>query len=135
MLVCGWAKTDLQQQLRNDVWFALRESGNEDALKRYVTFCGFGGPFLSELTFAMIEPNLKNVIFNEFGDRQMDLNRRIDIADSIGKIQAQTLVIGCTHDVMVPLHHQRRLFGGVEKASFAEISSGHGVVLSVRRKS
>lgn len=39
-----------------------------------------------------------------------------------------TLVIGCTHDQMVPLRHSKQLFGAIEDSRFAQIPTGHGVV-------
>ena len=66
--------------------------------------------------------------FDEFGDRQMDLNRRIDIVQDIHRIQAPTLVIGCTHDQMVPVRHQKAIFGAIEDSRYVEIPTGHAVV-------
>jgi pimeloyl-ACP methyl ester carboxylesterase len=127
ILVAGWMKTDLQQILRNDVWQALRASGDE-AIRAYSTFCAFGGPFLASKSLPDIEPGMEVMAFDAFGDQQMELNRRIDIVTETHGIAAPTLVIGCTHDQMVPIRHQKALFGAIEDARFAEIASGHAVV-------
>jgi pimeloyl-ACP methyl ester carboxylesterase len=127
VLVAGWMKTDLQQILRNDVWQALRASSG-DALRAYSTFCAFGGPFLASKSLDEIRPGMDAMVFDAFGDQQMELNRRIDIVEEAHRIDVPTLVIGCTHDQMVPIRHQKALFGAIENASFAEIPTGHAVV-------
>lgn len=128
ILVSGWARTDLQQILRNDVWQALRRSGNDQALREYSTFCAFGGPFLSGRTREDMQPGMDAMDFNSFGDQQMELNRRIDITTEVETIAAPTLVISCTHDQMVPTRHQLALFGAIENSRFVEIPTGHAVV-------
>lgn len=132
ILVAGWMRTDLQQLLRNDVWRALREgareSGEDRALREFSTFCAFGGPFLATQSMEAMEPGLSAMRFDDFGDAQMDLNRRIDIVEQVHTIDAPTLVVGCTHDQMVPIRHQKALFGAIEDSRFAEIATGHAVV-------
>lgn len=58
----------------------------------------------------------------------MDLYRRIDVVEDAHLISAPTLVFGCTHDQMVPIRHQKALFGAIADARFAEIPTGHAVV-------
>lgn len=128
ILISGWIKTDLQQLLRNDIWLALRKSGS-DALREYTTFCAFGGPYLATKSRVDVQPGMDQTVFDEFGDLQMDLNRRIDIVEDAHLISAPTLVIGCTHDQMAPIRHQKDLFGAIADARFAEIPSGHAVVI------
>lgn len=128
ILVAGWLRTDLQQLLRNDVWRALRAADDDKALREYQTFCAFGGPFLGAQTREAMQPGIDAMTFTSFGDAQMDLNRRIDIAEAAERISAATLVIGCTHDQMVPTRHQKALFGAIEDARYVEIPTGHAVV-------
>lgn len=128
ILVSGWMRTDLQQILGNDVWHSLRASGDEQALRAYSTFCAFGGPFLAAKTMADMQPGMEAMVFDEFGDQQMDLNRRIDITAEVETITAPSLVIACAHDQMVPTRHQLALFGAIEDSRFVEIPAGHAVV-------
>lgn len=128
ILVAGWIRTDLQQILRNDVWRSLREAGDEQALREYSTFCAFGGPFLSGKTMADMQPGMDAMAFDDFGDQQMELNRRIDIAAAAESIVAPTLVVSCIHDQIVPTRHQLALFGAIENSRFVEIPTGHAVV-------
>lgn len=127
VLVAGWMKTDTQQELRNKVWRRLREEGSS-ALSEYMAFCAFGGPFLAARSFEELAPAFAAFGPNGFGDLQMELNRAIDISDLIPAIKATTLVIGCTHDQMVPKRHSKALFGSIPDARYTEIESGHAVV-------
>ncbi|MEU6578134.1 alpha/beta hydrolase [Streptomyces sp. NPDC046805] len=127
VLVAGWMKTDTQQELRNKVWRRLREEGSS-ALSEYMAFCAFGGPFLAARTFEELAPAFAAFGPNGFGDLQMELNRAIDISDLVPAIKATTLVIGCTHDQMVPKRHSKALFGSIPDARYTEIESGHAVV-------
>jgi pimeloyl-ACP methyl ester carboxylesterase len=53
--------------------------------------------------------------------------QRVDL-DSGSAHRATTLVIGCTHDQMVPVRHSKALFGAIRDARYTEIASGHAVV-------
>lgn len=46
VLLAGWARTDAQQQLRNDLWFRLRGS-DEESLREFITLSVFGPEFLA----------------------------------------------------------------------------------------
>ncbi|MEV4899826.1 alpha/beta hydrolase [Citricoccus sp. NPDC055426] len=128
ILVSGWIKTDLQQILRNDVYRALRALPDDSALREYNTFCAFGGPFLAGKTLADMQPGMDAAQFTDFGDLQMDLNRRIDIRSEAEEIRVPTLITGGTHDQMVPFRHQKDLFGAIADSRLAEIPTGHAVV-------
>ena len=128
ILVAGWAKTDTQQILRNNVWNALYQSGDKDALAQFTVFCAFGHPFVGARTLDDLAPAIKAVNVTEFGAAQMQVNRDIDILDRLDNITANTLVIGCQFDQMVPNRHSRDLFGAIENARYTEIPSGHAVV-------
>lgn len=128
VLLNGWARTDLQQLIRNDVWARLYALDHE-ALGEYTAFCAFGGPFLAGKTMAEIAPALKAQAFTPFTAAQMELNRRVQIAQEVEGIPHPTLVIGSQEDQMVPLRHQRQLFGAVPDARLAVIGTGHASVL------
>ena len=81
-LVCGWAQTDTQQVLRNEVWRGLRVSG-ADLIKEFSVYSAFGGPFLAARTREEIQPVIDGVVITPFTDAQMELNRRIDIRDEL----------------------------------------------------
>lgn len=128
VLVSGWAKTDSNQILRNNVWKALYDSGDKEALAQFTVYCAFGNPFVGARTLTDLAPAINAVNVTTFGAAQMQLNREIDIVDRLDKITANTLIIGCEHDAMVPKRHQRDLFGAIENSRYTEIASGHAVV-------
>ena len=127
ILAAGWLKTDEHQKMRNHVWRQLRDE-NSPSITQYMTFCAFSPAFMNMKGFDAILAASGMLQMSSFVDKQMDLNTRIDIAAACETITAKTLVIGNTHDMMVPKHHSKQLFGAIEDARYAEIPAGHAVV-------
>ncbi|MGV1033679.1 MAG: alpha/beta fold hydrolase [Microbacteriaceae bacterium] len=127
VLVAGWMKTDEQQRLRNDVWHELADN-SPIALGKFSTFCAFGSTFLGARTADELAALHQTAAPSDFLKRQMDLNRRIDIVSEVEQIQAATLIVGLSEDVMVPMRHSREMFGAIVNARFASLQSGHAVV-------
>lgn len=128
VLICGWAKTDPYQQVRNQVWHTLRKEGSA-ALAEYSVFCAFGAPYLAGRTPAEVSALVAGVTTPDSIDAHMDLNRRVDIESSLGSIQAPTLVLGATFDTMVPVRHSKLLWGAIQNARYAELPTGHAVMV------
>ncbi|WP_159075124.1 alpha/beta hydrolase [Celeribacter baekdonensis] len=127
ILVAGWLKTDVHQQMRNHVWRALRDQ-NSPLITEYMTFCAFSPAFMNMKTLDDMIAAAEMLKMSPFVDKQMDLNTRIDITAACETITAKTLVMGGTYDMMVPKHHSKQLFGAIEDARYAEIPAGHAVV-------
>lgn len=127
--MCGWIKTDIQQELRNSVWFTLRGLPSDEALRKYSAFCALSGDALNALPPEHVEAALKTFTFTPFIDAQMQLNRVVDMRAQISSIECPTLIISGSKDQMVPQHHQLALFGAIENSRFVELDSGHGIVL------
>ena len=128
VLVAGWMKTDSQQLLRQDVQQVLRGT-DPIGFKKLSLLLAFGVPFIAKRSLeelATVSPAPSGT--PEFLARLAALNRRVDIRDEVGAIRAVTLIIGCTHDLMVPRHHSLALFGAIDDARYLEISSGHSLV-------
>ncbi|MCK8681434.1 alpha/beta fold hydrolase [Streptomyces lichenis] len=125
--VAGWAATDTQQRLRGGVWRRLRED-RSPALASYTAFCALGGPFLAAATLEQLAPLLEGQVPGDFDDLQMELNQSIDITALLPEVRATTLVIGCTHDQMVPVRHSKALFAAIPDARYTEVASGHAVL-------
>ncbi|WP_347757606.1 alpha/beta hydrolase [Agrococcus sp. ProA11] len=126
-LVAGWSRTDRHQLLRNDLWQRLHESDPE-ALSAFGLVMGFSPGYIigrNQRDWAELQAAVAS---RPFPAQIMRLNREIDIESGLGRIHVPTLVIGCKHDAMVPLHHSRMLFGAISDARYLEIDSGHGVV-------
>jgi pimeloyl-ACP methyl ester carboxylesterase len=127
ILVAGWVKTDVHQRLRNDIWQKLRDS-NHSALAEFMVFTAYSHAFLATKNEEEIAELVTTVASGPDRLAKMLFNRTVDISEKISLIQADTLVIGCTEDQMVPVLHSKMLFGGISRARYAEIPAGHGVV-------
>jgi pimeloyl-ACP methyl ester carboxylesterase len=125
-LVSGWAKTDAQQRLRNDIWRTLYAT-NSDALASYAVFTNFSQAFLNSKNAAEIEALVSAVALGPDRSKKMAFNRTVDITNVLPDIDVPSLVVGCTHDQTAPVRHSRMLFGGIGNCRYAEINSGHGV--------
>lgn len=127
ILVAGWIKTDAHQQLRNGVWHKLRNEGVA-AIRNYMLYCAFSADFINTRTPAELAGMAEKIGLDAFVDQQMELNANIDISTLVPQIRATTLVVGCTHDQMVPKHHSLQLLGAIDDARYTQIDSGHAVV-------
>ena len=125
-LVAGWSKTDRHQLLRNDLWQRLHDS-DPDALAPFTLLMAFSSGYIvgrNERDWRELQTGAAR----PYPAQIMRLNREIDIESRLSRIDVPTLVVGCKHDAMVPLHHSRMLFGAIADARYLEIESGHAVV-------
>ena len=60
--------------------------------------------------------------------RQIDLNLRLDIRSLLPRVQAPSLVIGCTQDATMPVENARRLHAGLAGSDYVGLDTGHVVV-------
>ena len=127
VLVAGWMKTDNQQAFRNRVWQRLCGE-QSSALKEFMIFCAFSPSFMALRTVDDVAAIAAGLEITPFVERQMDLNGRIDISGVLPDVRARTLVVACTQDLMVPVHHSKALFGAIDDARYTEINCGHAVV-------
>jgi pimeloyl-ACP methyl ester carboxylesterase len=127
VLAAGWMRTDRQQILRNDLWRTLTTEGSA-AIADFQLFANYSGHHLVTRTKREYDELWNRSRTVRYAPAVMELNRTIDIADEVSKISAPTLVVGCTLDVMVPIHHSREMFGAISDARYVEIRSGHAVV-------
>ena len=127
ILVAGGLKTDAHQRLRNGIWRQLRQA-DLATIRDYMLYCAFSPDFIAARTPQELEGMAAKIGLDAFVDQQMALNAEIDIAAQVPLIEARTLVVGCTHDQMVPRAHSQQLFGAIDDARYTQIDSGHGVV-------
>jgi pimeloyl-ACP methyl ester carboxylesterase len=128
VLFAGWLKTDAQQQLRNDVWQALRDSGDLATFGRYVTYCAFSAPFLDLMGREGVGMLVAGAASDDATAAQMRMNREVDLTDLVGRVVCPTLVVAGTDDQMTPPRQSKRLFAAIENARYTEVTSGHGMV-------
>ncbi|QTH59212.1 alpha/beta hydrolase [Corynebacterium hindlerae] len=127
VVLAGWARSDQQQHARNDLWFRLRET-DEDALRTFTVLSVFGPEFIAWMSPRQLEASRKSLVFSAFGEAQMRLNRSVDISALLPSITAETLVLSCTQDAMVPPHHQQQLTAALADAHLRYLHGGHGIV-------
>lgn len=127
VLLASWAQSDTHIRLRNDLWHSLRAHSEAD-LRIFTALSVFAPNFLSSLSPAQVRSTLSSVRFTDFGDQQMHLNRNIDIRDAASLVTAETLVLSCAHDAMIPLHHQEQLVQLIPDSHLEILLGGHGIV-------
>ncbi|WNI14264.1 alpha/beta fold hydrolase [Actinacidiphila sp. ITFR-21] len=127
VLVAGWARTDIQQRLRNDIWQSLRLD-RHPALPGFMVLTAYSDAYLAARTETELAEIVSRTASGPDRLSKMLFNRAVDISEQIPRISSPTLVIGCAQDQMVPVRHARMLFGGIPDARYAEVGSGHAVV-------
>ncbi len=127
VLIAGWVSSDdARHQFVLDTW-ARSEHADPELFARLGPILAFSPPFLSGLGRDGIEQMLSAGLPPATG-RQIDVGRRIDIRRHLPDITAPTLVVGCTHDGLVPVEHARALHGAIAGSRYAELDSGHAVM-------
>ncbi|MFD7788861.1 alpha/beta fold hydrolase [Streptomyces nojiriensis] len=126
VLVAGWAHTDSDEYLRN-LFTLWKQLGTSDpaAFGRAVAMTGFSRGFLNAIGREQVELLIPNMPPTPGTLRHVDLDTRIDIRDLLPRIQAETLVIGCTRDITVPVENSRALHAAICGSRYAEIDAGH----------
>lgn len=126
ILVAGWAHTDGDEYLRNlfTLWKQLGVS-DPDAFGRAVAMTGFSRGFLNAIGREQVELLIPNLPPTPGTLRHVDLDTRIDIRALLPLIEVETLVIGATLDITVPVENSRALHAAIAHSSYAEIEAGH----------
>lgn len=122
VLLTGWAALDARQQLFFDLWQRL-DRLDHDAFGRFLQLHGWTDEQINTLGVAGVEDLLTGIPAGI--GRQIALNMEADITGLLPKITAPTLVIGATHDRMVPVEHSRQLHRAIPGSRYAELDAGH----------
>src|SRR5690606_21672245 len=61
--------------------------------------------------------------------KQRELNYRIDITSILPDICAETLIVACHEDRMIPLAQAKLLFASIQDSRYIEIASGHALYI------
>jgi pimeloyl-ACP methyl ester carboxylesterase len=127
-LLAGFASgNETRLKLQSELWLDLIRH-DPRAFARMVLLTGFSPAFLSRLTEQQIGDWLEAIVtVNRWEGiaRQIELDRRLDVAAYARAIRAPTLVIGCGQDQMVPVEHSRELEAMIPGATYAQLDAGH----------
>jgi pimeloyl-ACP methyl ester carboxylesterase len=125
--VGGLVRTD--QYMQNLVGLTLSLADNPVAFGRVLTTTAFSPGYINALPSLADVDKLGAELSPSRGRlRQLELLIRVDIRDLVGKVQAETLVVGCFPDAAVPTEHSRELHAAIPNSSYVEVDSGHMVL-------
>lgn len=126
ILLAGWAKTSSVQQLRTTIWQQLFNDQSA-ALPHFVNYCLYSDDYLSARTEKQVLDLARFVKPSQDAAKQRELNYRIDITAILPDISAETLIVACREDRMVPLAQAKLLFASIQNSRYIEIASGHAI--------
>jgi 3-oxoadipate enol-lactonase len=128
ILLAGFASgEDLRQKMQFELWRDLIHSDRK-SMARLVLLTGFSPDFLSGLGDAAVVENIEAIVSSNNWEgmaRQVELDLTIDVRDQARRIAKPVLVIGCTHDHMVPAEYARQLAALIPGARYAKMETGH----------
>ncbi|WP_162600793.1 alpha/beta hydrolase [Paraburkholderia sp. C35] len=128
VLLNGWARTDNEIRLRLTLWERLRKAGDLRLLAEFMLLNVYSRSFLNSRNWDELCQLAEVYAVGPGSDRQMALNRVLDISGRLAHIQQRTLVIGSRLDQLIPFAHSLELAGGIAGAALAELTCGHGSV-------
>jgi pimeloyl-ACP methyl ester carboxylesterase len=127
-LHAGWMTSGPREQLMFDLWARLLDA-NTVLLARTLVLSAMSPALLAEISHSDLNELVAG--FEELVDEriagQIDLDRRIDIADRLHRVKAPTLVLSSADDQILPTHHQRALAEAISGADHREVPGGHGL--------
>lgn len=126
ILLAGWAKTSSVQQLRTVIWQQLFTEQSA-ALPHFVNYCLYSDDYLSARSEQQVLDLARFVKPSLDAAKQRELNYRIDITSILPEIRAETLIMACREDRMVPVAQAKLLFASISNSRYIEISSGHAL--------
>ncbi|MCM2477518.1 alpha/beta hydrolase [Rhizobium sp. CG5] len=128
ILLAGFASADDPRlKLQFQLWRDLIKTDRR-AMARLILLTGFSPDALASLgadgVDQAVEATLDGANWEGMG-RQVELDLTIDVRQDAARITAPTLVIGCTHDHMVPPSHAKALAKAIAGSRYAELPTGH----------
>ncbi|MEV6072296.1 alpha/beta hydrolase [Nocardia sp. NPDC052001] len=124
VLVSGWTGQGgafLREKM--SLWRDLADDANTFA--RYTMLIAFSRAYLEALTPPVLAGHAAAYQPAPGRLRQIDLANSLDVRGLLPRIQAPTLVIGCTNDALISPQYSREITADIPDATYAEIDSGH----------
>ncbi|RKS79341.1 pimeloyl-ACP methyl ester carboxylesterase [Actinomadura pelletieri DSM 43383] len=124
VLVAGFphAEDEYIQQLIT-AWLTLTD--NPEAFGRLGTLTSFTPRYLNEIGHDLAEQARWFMSPVDGRLRQLDLVRRVDVRSLLPRIEAPTLVIGCTRDQLIPVENHREFSSAITGSEYTELDTGH----------
>lgn len=126
ILLAGWVKTSSPQQLRNIIWQQLFTEQSK-ALPNFVNYCLYSDDYLSLRDEQQVLDLARFVMPSTDAAKQREMNYHLDISNLLADISADTLVVACREDRMIPLAQAKVLFASIDRSRYIEIHSGHAL--------
>lgn len=92
-----------------------------------MNYCLYSDDYLSARTEKQVLDLARFVKPSQDAAKQRELNYRIDITAILPDIPAETLIVACREDRMVPLAQAKLLFASIQNSRYIEIASGHAI--------
>ncbi|NKZ03061.1 alpha/beta fold hydrolase [Actinomadura latina] len=108
-------------------WLSL--TGSPEGFGRLGTLAAYSPPFLNKIGPEMVEQLHGFMRPTDGRLRQLGLLPGLDIRGLLPKIEAPTLVVGCTQDRTVPVQNHREFAAGIPGSEYVELDSGHVVMM------
>ena len=128
ILLAGWAKTSSVQQLRTSIWQQLFNEQSA-ALPHFVNYCLYSDDYLCARSEQQVLDLARFVKPSQDAAKQRELNYHIDITSILPDICAETLIVACHEDRMIPLAQAKLLFASIQDSRYIEIASGHALYI------
>ena len=128
ILLAGWAKTSSVQQLRTSIWQQLFNEQSA-ALPHFVNYCLYSDDYLCARSEQQVLDLARFVKPSQDAAKQRELNYRIDITSILPDICAETLIVACHEDRMIPLAQAKLLFASIQDSRYIEVASGHALYI------
>ena len=117
VLIAGWWRPAPKLVAFAEIWARLRAEGSStlDRVATQALYSSEGWDTARTLPADLVT------------DALVSLAARADLSAMDLAINAQTLVIGCSHDEVATTRKSQLLFGAIPDARYAEVRSGHAV--------
>ncbi|MFJ4185975.1 alpha/beta fold hydrolase [Kitasatospora sp. NPDC089509] len=124
----GWIGAEQDEYLRLSMATWLSLADDPTAFGRYATLTAFSRGFLNRIGREAVESNTAYMQPTPGTLRHIALDLDLDLTPYLPRVQAPTLVIGCTQDATVPVENTRRLHAALPGSGYAEFDTGHIVL-------
>ncbi|MET8622269.1 alpha/beta hydrolase [Kitasatospora sp. NPDC004669] len=124
----GWISAEEDEYLRLSLATWLSLADHPEAFGRYATLTAFSRGFLNRIGRPAVEANTAYMRPTPGTLRHIALDLDLDLTPLLPRVQAPTLVIGCTQDATVPVENPRRLHAALPTSGYAEFDTGHIVL-------